>query len=307
MTDSTPEFSFADRVVVITGASDGIGKAAVRQFAAGGAQVVMVGRNEAKTRAAAQRLMSETGSRTIVCEIADLSRQDSVSELAARLHAAYPQIHVLVNNAGAMFVDRQLTIDGFEQTFALNHLNYFALTLLLLPNLYAGATPGAPARIVNVSSRAHENARPDLDDLQLERGFGGWRAYANSKLFNIWFTRSLSRRLDASRVVTHALHPGVVRTRFATNNGRVGRLLRGIMDLVSITPEAGADTLVWLAGASEATETTGRYWKKRRQQQPSRTACRDDLAERLWQQSAILAGLDADRLSQQASAFHAAL
>ena len=306
MTDSKPAFHFADHVVVVTGASDGIGRAAVREFAAGGAQVVMVGRNEAKTRAAAQRLMMETGSRSIVCEIADLSRQDAVRDLAARLRAAYPQIHVLANNAGAMFVDRQVTVDGFEQTFALNHLNYFTLTLLLLPSLYAAAAPGAAARIVNVSSRAHENARPDLDDLQLERRFGGWRAYANSKLFNIWFTRSLSRRLDHARVVTHAMHPGVVRTRFATNNGRVGRLLRGIMDLVSITPEAGADTLVWLAGAAEAAESSGLYWRKRRQQQPSRTAVRDDLAERLWQQSASMAGIDADHVAQQARGIHAA-
>lgn len=296
--------SLAGKVVVVTGASDGIGKAAVRVFAAGGARVVMVGRNEAKTRAAANGLMAETGSRDIAVEIADLSRQDAVRDLAARLVRAYPAIHVLANNAGAMFVERELTADAFERTFALNHLNYFTLTLLLVPALKAAAAPGAPARVLNVSSRAHENARPNLDDLQLERGFGGWRAYANSKLFNIWFTTSLAQRLDPQQVVAHAMHPGVVSTRFATNNGRVGRLLRWVMDRVSITPEQGADTLVWLAGADDAARASGRYWYKRTPRTPSRLAQRQDLAERLWVASAALAGLDADALVQSAGAMH---
>ena len=296
---STPP-RFDGQVVIVTGASDGIGRAAVRRYAAEGARVVMVGRNEAKTRAAAHAIMSETGRRDITVEIADLSRQDAVRDLAARLLAAHPRIHVLANNAGAMFLERRETVDRLERTFALNHLSYFTLALLLLPALYRAAAPGAPARIVNVSSRAHENARPDLDDLQLAQGFGGWRAYANSKLFNIWFTRSLSRHLDATRVVTHALHPGVVRTRFATNNGRMGRLLRGLMDVVSITPDEGADTLVWLSGAPEAARTTGQYWRTRRERTPSRTARRDDWADTLWHRSAALAGLDADALTAQA-------
>ena len=264
----------------------------------------MVGRNEAKTRAAANAIMSETGRRDITWAIADLSRQDAVRELALRLREAHPQIHVLANNAGAMFLERQETVDGLEQTFALNHLSYFTLALQLLPSLYAAGAPGAPARVVNVSSRAHENAKLDLDDLQLTRGFGGWRAYANSKPCNIWFTRSLSRRLDTTRVVTHAMHPGVVSTRFATNNGRMGRLLRGLMDVVSITPDAGADTLVWLSGADDAARDSGHYWQKRRLRTPSRTAQRDDWAETLWARSATLAGLDADLLLQQAREMH---
>ncbi len=296
--------SFHDHVVVVTGASDGIGRAAVRRYAKEGARVVMVGRNEAKTRAAANAIMSETGRRDITWAIADLSRQDAVRDLATRLREEHPRIHVLANNAGAMFLDRRETIDGLEQTFALNHLSYFTLTLRLLPALYAASVVGGPARVINVSSRAHENARVDLDDLQLTRHFGGWRAYANSKLFNIWFTRSLSRRLDTTRVVTHSMHPGVVSTRFATNNGRMGRLLRGLMDVVSITPDQGADTLVWLSGADEATRESGRYWRKRTAQTPSRTARRDDWAEILWARSSTLAGLDADGLAQQARESH---
>lgn len=282
------------KTVVVTGASDGIGRAAVSQYLALGARVIMVGRNEAKTAAAAQRFMSETGRRDVTWEIADLSRQDAVRDLAQRLLTRAPQLHVLANNAGAMFLDRAETAEGLERTFALNHLSYFTLTLRLLPALAAAARPGEPARIVNVSSRAHENASPDLDDLQLRQRYGGWRAYANSKLFNIWFTRSLARRLDAARVSVHAMHPGVVSTRFATNNGGMGRVLRRIMDVVSVTPAQGADTLVWLSHAAEPLAHSGQYWVKRRLRTPSRTARNDAWGERLWQESAALAGFDAD-------------
>lgn len=297
---SPSSLPFDGKVVVVTGASDGIGRAAVRQYVAAGATVVMVGRNEAKTRAAAQAIMSASGRRDITWEIADLSRQDCVRDLAARLRAAHPRIHVLANNAGAMFLERQLTVDGFEQTFALNHLNYFTLTLLLLPALVAASSHGTAANVVNVSSRAHENAKPDLDDLQLANDFGGWRAYANSKLFNIWFTRALARRVDVSRLAVHAMHPGVVSTRFATNNGRMGRLLRGLMDVVSVTPEKGADTLVWLSHAPEAQTHPGMYWVKRTRRTPSSLARTDEMAERLWQASSQLAQLDADALVRDA-------
>ncbi len=310
MTTPPAPNAFAGKTVVVTGASDGIGKAAVRAYVAGGATVVMVGRNEAKTAAAARAIMSEvgtasheaTGRRAITWEIADLARQEAVHELADRLLARLPRIDVLANNAGAMFLDREVTPDGFERTFALNHLSYFTLTLRLLAPLVAAARAGAPARVLSVSSRAHENASPALDDLQLERHFGGWKQYANSKLYNIWFTRALARRLDSSRVVTHALHPGVVSTRFATNNGRMGRLLRRVMDVVSVTPSQGADTLVWLSSASEALEGSGDYWVKRRRVSPSRTARDDDRAEQLWTTTSRLTGLDADRLILDAMA-----
>lgn len=299
---------FVGKTVVVTGASDGIGKAAVRAYVAGGAIVVMIGRNEAKTAAAARSIMSEVGSvpgaasghRPITWEIADLSRQDAVHDVADRLLARLPRIDVLANNAGAMFLDRALTPDGFERTFALNHLSYVTLTLRLLSPLVAAAQPGSPARVLNVSSRAHENASPVLDDLQLERHFGGWKQYANSKLYNLWFTRALARRLDASRVVTQALHPGVVSTRFATNNGSMGRLLRRVMDVVSVTPAQGADTLVWLSSTPEALEGSGDYWVKRRRVSPSRTARDDARAEALWTTTSRLTGLDADQLIRDA-------
>ncbi len=281
------------RTVVLTGASDGIGRAAARLYVRAGASVVMIGRNEAKTVAAAQSIMSECGRRTVTWEIADLSRQDAIRDLAARLRARLPSIHVLANNAGAMFFERELTAEGLERTFALNHLNYFTLTMLLLDRMAAAATAGEPARIINMSSRAHRDARLDLDDLQLTRDFGGWRAYANSKLCNILFTRALARRLDASRVVVHSMHPGVVSTRFAVNNGRRGRMMRGLMDVIAISPVRGADTLLWLSHEPDALRGSGDYWVRRQRRVPSAAALRDADGERLWAESAALARVDA--------------
>lgn len=302
--------TLAGKTVVVTGASDGIGKAAVRAYVAAGASVVMIGRNEAKTAAAAQAILRDAGltagtegrDRAITWEIADLSRQQEVHDVADRLLARLPRIDVLANNAGAMFLDREVTPEGFERTFALNHLSYFTLTLRLLAPLVAAARPGAPSRVLNVSSRAHANARPALDDLQLERHFGGWKQYANSKLYNIWFTRALARRLDASRVATQALHPGVVSTRFATNNGLMGQLLRRAMDVMSVTPAQGADTLVWLSSAEAALEGSGDYWRQRRRVTPSGTARDDARAEALWTTTSRLTGLDTDRLIRDAMA-----
>jgi retinol dehydrogenase 12 len=289
------------RRIVITGASDGIGRAAARQFAACGAQVVMIGRNEAKTAAAARVIMGDLGMRTVTWEVADLSRQDAVRDLAQRLHDAAP-IDCLVNNAGALFLERDLTAEGLERTFALNHLAYFSLTLLLLDRLAAAARPGAPARVINVSSRAHREARLSMTDVQLEQHYAGWRAYANSKLANLLFTRALARRVDPAKVVVHALHPGVVSTRFAVNNGRRGRVLRRIMDVVSISPDAGADTLVWLARDKRPTASTGGYWVKRAPMAPSDAALDDTLTEQLWHYSAERAGIDADALVAGAGA-----
>ncbi len=288
--------SLSGQTIVVTGASDGIGRAAAQAYVERGASVVMVGRNEAKTAAAAGRIMTATGRRTVTWEIADLSRLDAVRDLAARLSAAHPRVHVLANNAGAVFLDREETFDGIERTFALNHVGYFLLSLLLLDHLAAAAAPGRPARILNVSSRAHEQASLDPNDWQLARGFGGWRAYSNSKLCNILFTRALARRLDPAVIVAHALHPGVVSTRFAVNNGGRGRFMRRVMDLVSVNAERGADTLVWLAETDEALRESGSYWVKRQSRQPSRAALDESLGERLWAESARLAGIDPDAI-----------
>lgn len=290
--------ALAGKTIVITGASDGIGRAAVRAFAAAGAHVMMVGRNEAKTAAAARTLMGETGTREIHWETADLSRQEAVRDLAARLAARLPSIDVLINNAGALYLTRDVTAEGIERTVALNHLAYFSLTLLLLPQLAATGFP--PARVINVSSRAHRDARLNLADVQMAEGYTGWRQYANSKLMNVLSTRAFAQRLDPERVVVHALHPGVVSTRFGINNGRKGRMLRRIMDVVSITPEAGADTLVWLSHHDSARHRSGEYWVKRSTVAASDAAMSESLGEGLWTYSEALSGLDSQTLIRAA-------
>ncbi|MEO7361548.1 MAG: SDR family NAD(P)-dependent oxidoreductase [Gemmatimonadaceae bacterium] len=304
MTDNTHPATAMDltgRNVVITGASDGIGKTAARRLAVMGAHVVIVGRNAQKTETVVREIDCARVSGTVTSEIADLSRQDEVRELANRLRARLSCIDVLINNAGAIFSDRVLTSDGFERTFALNHLGYFTLTLLLLPALYAAGVPGRPARIINVASRAHFRAQLDLNDLQSERSFRAWRTYNNSKLANILFTRALSRRLDTSRVVTHSLHPGVVASQFAiASNGFWGKFMRTAMNLRSISPERGADTIVHLATAHMATLTSGLYWDQCTVAGPSAAAQNDANAERLWVESARLASLEADRITETA-------
>jgi NAD(P)-dependent dehydrogenase (short-subunit alcohol dehydrogenase family) len=281
---------------VVTGASDGIGRETVRALARSGASVVMVGRNEAKTAAAARAIMSETGRRDVTWEIADLSRQDAVHDLAARLNRRLSHIDVLINNAGAMFLDREVTAEGLERTFALNHLAYFTLTLLLLGRMARVESARRPARVICVASRAHRDARLALDDLQGERSYSGWGAYDNSKLANILFTRALARRLDPAKVVVHAMHPGVVSTRFAMNNGRRGRLMRRVMDVVSVDATTGADTVVWLTSDDAATATTGDYWVKRARIDPSSAALDPLIAEALWERSAALAALEPDAI-----------
>ncbi len=291
-TPALPADALRDRTVVITGASDGVGRALADNCAAAGAHLVMVGRNEAKTRHAASMLMTRTGNRAVHVEIADLFHLDEQAALADRLGAAYPALFALVNNAGSIFLDRAVTREGFERTFALNHVAYMSLALRLLPNLRAGALPTEPARIVNVASRAHHGVRIDPDDLQSTRGYTGWGAYRRSKLANILFTRSLAARVDPQHITVHALHPGLVASRFAVNNGRRGRIQRTVMNWFSISSEAGADTAAWLLASREGATTTGEYWARRKRRTPSRAARDNRLAEQLWDATIHLAGLE---------------
>jgi retinol dehydrogenase-12 len=280
------------QTVVITGASDGIGFALAEAVAAAGAQVVLVGRNAAKTRHAASVIGTRTGSDRVTVETADLLYLDEQAALAERLRTAHPRLHALVNNAGALFLERQLTRDGLERTFALNHMAYVQLGLRLLPALLSASQPGRPARLINVASRAHTGARLRLDDLQGAHRFSGWSAYANSKLANILFTRALARRIDATALCVHAVHPGLVASRFAANNGAVGRLQRRIMDCVAISNAAGADTPAWLLGSPEGSTHTGGYWVRRARVTPTFAARDDALAEGLWTRSLAIARLE---------------
>jgi retinol dehydrogenase-12 len=272
-------------VCVVTGATSGIGKAAATALARMGATVVMVGRDRGRTEAAAAQIAAVSASPPRA-EIADLASLEQVRALAGRL-AGLERIDVLINNAGLVLGERRITPDGLEHVFALNHLAPFLLTNLLLPKL----TGSAPARVVTVTSDAHSAARLDLSDPNLEHGWDSWRSYANSKLANILFTRELARRLDGTGVTANCAHPGVVRTGFGQESRPLLKLGITIARPFKLSPERGADTIVYLASSPEVAGQTGGYYVKRQRREPSAAARDDTLARELWELSEKMTGL----------------
>lgn len=278
--------SLAARTVVITGATGGIGLETAVGLAQKGARLVLVGRDRGRGEAALARLRRLVPGVTAEIEVADLARLDEVRALAARL-AARPRIDVLLNNAGGMFARRELTADGLERTFALNHMAYVALSVLLRDTLVRSA----PARIVNVASEAHRGTTLDLDDLQAARGYGGWPVYRRSKLANILFTRELARRLDGTGVTANCLHPGFVATGFGDNNRGLYGLGIRVAKLFALPLAEGARTSIHVASAPEFDTTTGAYVVRSRLAVPSAAARDDAVARRLWDESLALGGL----------------
>jgi NAD(P)-dependent dehydrogenase (short-subunit alcohol dehydrogenase family) len=271
--------------VVLTGATRGIGRAAAVELARRGAELAVVGRDTGRVRATANEARSAGGDAPVHEHVADLARMDDVRRLAAELLATYPRIDVLANNAGAMFTSRRATPDGFEQTFALNHLAPFLLTNLLLERL-----TDSHARVVTTASDAHKGAVLDLDDLQSERGrYRPGRAYSRSKLCNVLFTRELQRRNPA--IAANCLHPGVIRTGFAKNNGTLARIGATLAGPFLRSPETGARPLVWLALDPAAGELRGQYVDRKRPAEPTAQAQDDRLAKELWERSEALCAL----------------
>jgi NAD(P)-dependent dehydrogenase (short-subunit alcohol dehydrogenase family) len=271
------------KVIVITGASDGIGAAAARRLSAGGHRVAVVGRSPEKTEGVARSLGADAF-------VADFTRLDAVRRLAAELRDAYPRIDVLANNAGGVFGDPAKTVDGFEKTFQINHLAPFLLTTLLMDTLIASR-----AAVIQTSSTVRAGGRVDLDDLNGDRRFSPVRAYTAAKLENILFTTELHRRFHARGLSAAAFYPGNVATSFGTQSQ--SRLMRFISTnplsrRLLITPEKGADTLVWLAeGTPDSDWPSGAYFIKRRPVAPANRQTGDaELARRFWERSAELIG-----------------
>jgi retinol dehydrogenase-12 len=278
-------------VCLITGATSGLGFATAHRLAAGGANVVIVGRTAAKAEASAQAIANLAGGAQIDWLAADFAVQRQVRDLAAEFRRRYSRLDVLVNNAGAIIPRRQVTPEGVELTLAVNHLAPFLLTNLLRPVL----TESAPSRVVNVSSVAHERARLDTDDLAPERRYIPFRAYARSKLANLLFTFELARRLEGTGVTVNAVDPGLVRTGLGTNNGLLRdaawRLTHLRYRKVSLTPAQGADTICFLATSPSVASVTAGYFRERRPV-PSTAQSTDPVAaERLWSTSERLTGL----------------
>lgn len=279
----------ADKIGLISGATNGIGRAAALALARQGMTLVIVGRNPARTQAVLDEIHAISGHKRSEMIVADLSVMAEVRRAAAEFQARFDRLDVLMNNAGAVFSSRQETADGYEMTFALNHLSYFLLTNLLLERLKASA----PARIVNVSSGAHHGATINFDDLHLRQGYGmgGFKAYSQSKLANVLFTYELARRLAGSGVTANAMHPGFVATGFGRNNGGLMGATIGLLQRFALTPEQGADTLVYLATSPEVEGVTGQYFEKRRPQRSSAASYDEAAARRLWEVSEQLTGL----------------
>jgi NAD(P)-dependent dehydrogenase (short-subunit alcohol dehydrogenase family) len=249
------------KTVVVTGANQGIGKATAVALAAKGARVVLVARNAEKGKAALAEVQAAgvgvKGSAELI--VGDLSSQEQVRRVAAELKASHDRLDVLVNNAGVFVPERHATVDGLEETFALNHLGYFLLTRELLDLLQATAG----SRIVNVSSEAHRGAKMHWDDLQSERTrYRGFKAYGQSKLANVLFTYELARRLEGTGVTTNCLHPGVIGSGFGQTYGGAMSVLVKIARPFMLSPEEGARTSVYLASSPEVAGVSGKYFSK---------------------------------------------
>jgi retinol dehydrogenase 14 len=277
--------------VLVTGATSGLGRATALEVAASGADVLLVGRDRERGDRALADAQAAGAGRGSALLLYDLSSQRQVRKLADELHERLNRLDVLVNNAGVDVGRREVTEDGLELTFAVNHLAPFLLTGLAMDLLEAAGT----ARVITLTSGAHYQGKIDFDDLQGERRFSGQRAYNQSKLANVLFTLELARRLGGQQATANCVDPGWVK---GTNLGRTASLGLQLMALamapVMVTPAKGADTVVWAATAPELAGQSGQYFKKRTARDPSERARDPELARRLWEKSEELTGLRFD-------------
>jgi NAD(P)-dependent dehydrogenase (short-subunit alcohol dehydrogenase family) len=297
MTATNPP-DLTGKTILITGATSGIGLEAAHVFARRGARTLITGRNPLRIETALAAIRQRSGSHAVEGLQADFASQAAVRKLAAEFLASHERLDILVNNAGSVNPKRTLTEDSIETTFAVNHLAPFVLTNLLLDKIIASA----PARIVNVASVVHYRGALDFDDLNFDHGYRIMRAYARSKLANVLFTRELAKRLAGTGVTANALHPGAVSTGIWGHGAPAWA--RGVFNIAFapikhflLTPEQGAQTIVYAATSPELDGKTGLYLEKNRPQKPAALARDDALAERLWTQSMQLSGLDAIRTS----------
>lgn len=286
------------KVVVLTGGTSGIGEAAALKLAKMGARLVLVARDGSRAEATLKRLqkVSPGGTHATAqapahtAHLADLSLVAETQRVAREIAAVEPRIDVLINNAGLICARRQVTAEGYELTFATNHLAYFVLTHGLLARMLASA----PARIVNTASEVHRGTQLDFSDLQSEHGYSGFAVYAKSKLANVLFTSELARRLSGRRVTANSLHPGVVSSRFGLpREGQGGDPSSArFLSAHGILPEEGAETIVYLASAADAANASGQYFNRCSAIAPSKEAQDRAVAKKLWEESERLGGIE---------------
>lgn len=275
------------KLCMVTGATSGIGEATALALAKMGATVIVVGRSAEKTETVVKAIQQVSGNPNVEGMIADLSSQAQVRELAAAFKQKYDHLDVLVNNAGAVFLRREESVDGIEMTWALNHLSYFLLTNLLLDALQRAPA----ARIVSVSSGAQADGKIHFDDLNFKQRYTGIAAYPQSKLANIMFTYELARRLNGTKVTVNAVHPGFVGTGFATNNGLLFKIGIAIAKPFILSPEQGARTSIYLASSPEVEGVTGKYFVKCKPRKSAATTYDEAAQRRLWEISEQMTGL----------------
>ncbi len=279
-----------NRVCLITGATSGLGRATAYALAETGANLVVAGRNQGKTEQLIVDLRKISTSARIDYLIADLEQPESVKQLAEQFLSIHNRLHVLINNAGAYYVKREETQDGFERTFALNHLSYFLLTNLLIDTM----KKSTPARVVCVASDAHRLVRGlNWEDLQYKRKwpFMGWNTYCQSKLANVYFTYELAARLKGSGVTANVLHPGFVRSGLAKNNGLSARIVVQLLAVVAKPPAKAAETVIWAATSDDMAGVSGKYLTRKKIVRSSKVSCDGEAAERLWKISCEMTGL----------------
>ena len=276
------------QTILITGGTSGIGKETAVALAKGGTTVAFTARTKEAGEAAQREIRERSGNAAVSFFVADLSSLASVRHLAAEVLERYPRLNVLINNAGVLEQTRKLSPDGFEMDFAVNYLAPFLLTKLLLPALRAGA----PSRIVNVSSSMHTEGAINFDDLQSEKHFDRYQAYAQSKLALILFTKKLAKELSGSGVTVNALHPGVIGTEMTMRNVRtMNPIAAFIFKRTLLTPAQGAETSVFLAASPDVADVSGEYFDKKKIVPASSLAHDEALADKLWDVAAKMTGL----------------
>lgn len=282
------------KVCLVTGGSRGIGFHIARGLAMMGGFVVLASHDRQRGERASRKINAFVLKRRTDFMLVDLSSQDEIHKFTGEVQEKYGHLDVLVNNAGGFFLKRRESVDGIEMTFALNHLNYFLTTHLLLDTLLVAESP----RIVNVASEAHRRAKMHFEDLQFENGYSGLRAYKQSKLANLLFTYQLARRLADTPATVNALHPGFVNTQLGKQNKLVRFVMDGVHDLFAKSPEQGAKTALYLATSPQVEGVTGEYFINKAIVPSSPKSYDNESSERLWEISEKLCGLTTGQMQE---------
>ena len=276
-----------DKICIITGATSGMGLATAAALAGKGTTLGLVCRDRSKGEIVVKEIAEKTKNNKIELFIADLSSQAEIRKLANEIKIKFPKIDVLVNNAGGINPKRITSTDGFELTFAVNHLAYFLLTNLLLENL-----KGAPkARIISVASIASNYGKINFNDLNFRKKYYSFMTYSQSKLANIIFTYELANRLKGTNVTANCLHPGMVKTRFAISMNNYFGLFWKLFNPFLITAEKGAETSIWLASSPEVEGISGKYFKEKKEIKSIKSSYNIEIQQKLWEVSEKLTGL----------------